>query len=52
MVNQFNNSLTKLRSNLNSLIEQSYNNFNIIVLDNGSGDGSYEIAKVILGDLI
>ena len=51
MVNQFNTSLTKLRINLNSLIDQSYENYKIVVLDNGSGDGSYEIAKIVLEDL-
>ncbi len=40
-MNQFNNSLTKLRPNLKSLTDQSYENYKLVVLDNDSGDGSY-----------
>jgi glycosyltransferase involved in cell wall biosynthesis len=33
------------------VIDQSYENYKLLIIDNGSTDGSYEIAKVILSDL-
>jgi GT2 family glycosyltransferase len=50
LVNQFNTSLTSQRANLKSILGQTYENYRVVVLDNSSGDGSYEIAKITLND--